>query len=113
MRARAQLAISNLTKQPIRTFFYKDAAGVAHTSGPALAGGPWGVAEPLAEHAWFPVYLLEPVDDPTGLRTSNRPACLYDLSSNSIRNASLSKAILQDAPSATGAPPRATWPPKR
>ena len=97
-----QIRISNITGKPLRTFFYRDAANVPHTSPAIPAGGPWGVAAPVADHAFFPVYLLEPVDDPTGFRSSNRPACLYDLSSNAVRNASLSKAILTAAPSATG-----------
>ena len=85
----------------IRCFYYKNAAGASLCSPPTPAGGPWGAAGASVPHAFFPVVLLEPVNDPSGQRISNAPSILYDLSSNAARNASISKAILQNAPSAT------------
>lgn len=85
----------------IRCIYYKNAAGVSLCSPSTAQGGPWNVGGAGIPHAFFPVLFLEPVNDPTGFRSSNAAAILYDLSSNAARNASISKAILQGSPSAT------------
>eukprot|EP00291_Cryptomonas_curvata_P015467 CAMPEP_0172152354 /NCGR_PEP_ID=MMETSP1050-20130122/793_1 /TAXON_ID=233186 /ORGANISM="Cryptomonas curvata, Strain CCAP979/52" /LENGTH=785 /DNA_ID=CAMNT_0012820671 /DNA_START=143 /DNA_END=2501 /DNA_ORIENTATION=+ len=87
--------------QSVRCIYYKDAAGANLCSPPTPVGGPWSVGGPGVPHAFFPVLFLEPVEDPSGLRSSNAAAIMYDLSSNAARNASISKAILQGSASAT------------
>ncbi len=85
----------------VRCFYYRNAAGASLCSAATPQGGPWNAAGDGIPHAFFPVLFLEPVEDPTKFRSSNAAAILFDLSSNTARNASISKAILKGAPSAT------------
>ena len=87
--------------QIVRCIYYKDAAGNSICSPPTPTGGPFRPEGSSSDHAFYPVYFLEPVNDPTGFRSSNAPAIMYDLSSNPPRNLSLSKAIITDSSSAT------------
>ena len=84
-----------------RCIYYKNAAGTAICSPATPVGGPFQAAGPQYPHAFYPVYFAEPVNDPTGFRSSNAAAIMYDLGSNTARNTSLSTAILKNAPSAT------------
>jgi hypothetical protein len=85
----------------VRCFYYRNAAGASLCSAATPQGGPWNAAGDGIPHAFFPVLFLEPVEDPTKFRSSNAAAILFDLSSNTARNASISKAILTASPSAT------------
>jgi serine/threonine protein kinase len=94
---------STFSGHTVRCIYLRNAAGSNLCSPSIPKGGPFRAGGPQAfgDHAFFPVYFLEPVNDPTKFRSSNEAAIMFDLSSNSARNQSISTAIIKNSPSAT------------
>ena len=86
--------LRNTSIGPIRCFFRKDIFGNSVCSPTIPQGGPF-------RDGWYPIYFAEPVFDPTGNRAPNAPVILFDLTSNPIRNGTISKAIISNLSSAT------------